>query len=310
MLNSEDQGVDVKQLFYFVRVAELGSFTRASIVLDVAQPALSRQVRLLEVEVRQNLLVRNGRGITLTEAGKVLLEHSRGVLHQMERLREELSRVRGSLAGSVAIGLPPTLGRILAVPLTRAFKQLMPDATLSINEGLSKTMQESLLTGQLDIGLLYNAFPTPGIELRPLLQDELLLVQRRDAESEEPTEEPVELADLAGYPLVIPGRPNAIRMHVETALVNISVQPRIAMEVNSVATILDLVADGVGNAVLSRHAVTTAAQPERFVLRRIVNPGLFPLLSVATAADRPATSTQQATLEILERVAREVLRQG
>lgn len=310
MLNSEGQGVDVKQLFYFVRVAELGSFTRASIVLDVAQPALSRQVRLLEVEVRQNLLVRNGRGITLTEAGKVLLEHSRGVLHQMERLREELSRVRGSLAGSVAIGLPPTLGRILAVPLTRAFKQLMPDATLSINEGLSKTMQESLLTGQLDIGLLYNAFPTPGIELRPLLQDELLLVQRRDAESEEPTEEPVELADLAGYPLVIPGRPNAIRMHVETALVNINVQPRIAMEVNSVATILDLVADGVGNAVLSRHAVTTAAQPERFVLRRIVNPGLFPLLSVATAADRPATSTQQATLEILERVAREVLRQG
>lgn len=310
MLNSEDQGVDVKQLFYFVRVAELGSFTRASIVLDVAQPALSRQVRLLEVEVRQNLLVRNGRGITLTEAGKVLLEHSRGVLHQMERLREELSRVRGSLAGSVAIGLPPTLGRILAVPLTRAFKQLMPDATLSINEGLSKTMQESLLTGQLDIGLLYNAFPTPGIELRPLLQDELLLVQRRDAECEEPTEEPVDLADLAGYPLVIPGRPNAIRMHVETALVNINVQPRIAMEVNSVATILDLVADGVGNAVLSRHAVTTAAQPGRFVLRRIVNPGLFPLLSVATAADRPATSTQQATLEILERVAREVLRQG
>lgn len=310
MLNREDQGVDVKQLFYFVRVAELGSFTRASIVLDVAQPALSRQVRLLEVEVRQNLLVRNGRGITLTEAGKVLLEHSRGVLHQMERLREELSRVRGSLAGSVAIGLPPTLGRILAVPLTRAFKQLMPDATLSINEGLSKTMQESLLTGQLDIGLLYNAFPTPGIELRPLLQDELLLVQRRDAECEEPTEEPVDLADLAGYPLVIPGRPNAIRMHVETALVNINVQPRIAMEVNSVATILDLVADGVGNAVLSRHAVTTAAQPERFVLRRIVNPGLFPLLSVATAADRPATSTQQATLEILERVAREVLRQG
>lgn len=314
MLNSEDQGVDVKQLFYFVRVAELGSFTRASIVLDVAQPALSRQVRLLEVEVRQNLLVRNGRGITLTEAGKVLLEHSRGVLHQMERLREELSRVRGSLAGSVAIGLPPTLGRILAVPLTRAFKQLMPDATLSINEGLSKTMQESLLTGQLDIGLLYNAFPTPGIELRPLLQDELLLVQRREAGSEEAgdesREEPVELADLARYPLVIPGRPNAIRMHVETALVNINVQPRIAMEVNSVATILDLVADGVGNAVLSRHAVTTAAQPERFVLRRIVNPGLFPLLSVATAADRPATSTQQATLDMLERVAREVLRQG
>ena len=296
--------MDVKQLSYFVRVAELGSFTRASIVLDIAQPALSRQVRLLEVELRQNLLVRNGRGITLTEAGKVLLEHSRGVLHQMERLREELSRVRGSLAGRVAIGLPPTLGRILAVPVTREFKHLMPDASLSITEGLSKTMQEALMTGQLDIALLYNAFPSPGIELRPVLQDELLLVQGcKDAIADTS----INLKDIAQYPLIIPGRPNAVRMHVETALLNIGVQPRIAMEVDGVATILDLVADGVGSAVLSRHAVLTAAQPERFVTCQITNPGLFPLLSVATSADRPATSTQQATLELLERIAREVL---
>jgi LysR family nitrogen assimilation transcriptional regulator len=296
--------MDLKQLSYFVRVAELGSFTRASIVLDIAQPALSRQVRLLEVELHQNLLVRNGRGITLTEAGRVLLEHSRGVLHQMERLREELSRVRGSLAGRVAIGLPPTLGRILAVPVTREFKRLMPEATLSIVDGLSKTMQESLLTGQLDIALLYNAFPSPGVELRPVLQDELLLVQGGGN-----ADGAVELKDIPQYPLIIPRRPNAIRMHVETALLNIGVQPRIAMEVDSVATILDLVADGVGNAILSRHAVLTAAQPERFSTRQITNPGLYPLLSVAIGADRPTTSTQQATLEILERITREVLRE-
>ncbi|MES2759292.1 MAG: LysR substrate-binding domain-containing protein [Pseudomonadota bacterium] len=298
--------MDLKQLTYFVRVAELGSFTRASIVLDIAQPALSRQVRLLEVELHQNLLVRNGRGITLTEAGSVLLEHSRGVLHQMERLREELSRLRGSLAGRVAIGLPPTLGRILAVPVTREFKRLMPEATLSILEALSKTMQESLLTGQLDIALLYNAFPSPGIELRPVMQDELLLVQGGGGMSGEP----VELKEIPQYPLIIPRRPNAIRMHVETGLLNIGVQPRIAMEVDSVATILDLVADGVGSAILSRHAVVTAAQPERFTTRRITNPGLYPLLSVAIGADRPTTSTQQATLEILERITREALREA
>ena len=115
--------MDLKQLEYFVRVAELGSFTRASIALDIAQPALSRQVRLLEVELRQNLLVRNGRGAAPTEAGKLLLEHARGILHQVERAREELGRVRGALAGRVAIGLPPSLARVLTVPLTRAFRQ-------------------------------------------------------------------------------------------------------------------------------------------------------------------------------------------
>ena len=104
------KAMDLKQIEYFVRVAELGSFTRASVVLNIAQPALSRQVRLLEVELRQNLLVRNGRGATPTEAGKVLLEHGRGILHQVERAREELGRVRGALAGRVAIGLPQQRG--------------------------------------------------------------------------------------------------------------------------------------------------------------------------------------------------------
>ena len=168
--------MDLKQLEYFVRVAELGSFTRAAIALDVAQPALSRQVRLLEVELRQSLLLRNGRGATPTEAGKLLLAHGRGILHQVERAREELGRVRGSLAGRVAIGLPPTLARVLTVPLTRAFRQQLPDAQLSISEGLSVVMQEWLLSGRLDIAVLYNAQPAAGIDIAPLLTEELALV--------------------------------------------------------------------------------------------------------------------------------------
>jgi LysR family nitrogen assimilation transcriptional regulator len=121
-LNEELHFMELRQLEYFVRVAELGSFTRASDMLNVAQPALSRQVRLLEVELRQTLLVRNGRGALPTEAGQLLLEHARGILHQVARTREELGRVRGALAGRVALGLPPTLARVLAVALTRAFK--------------------------------------------------------------------------------------------------------------------------------------------------------------------------------------------
>src|SRR5215213_7899044 len=171
--------MDLKQLEYFVRVAELGSFTRAGIALDVAQPALSRQVRLLEVELRQNLLTRNGRGAAPTEAGKLLLEHGRGILHQVERAREELGRVRGALAGRVAIGLPPSVAKVLAVPLIREFRQRMPEATLSISEGLSVAMQESLAQGRLDIALLYNAVASPDIEVTPLLEEDLFLVQRR-----------------------------------------------------------------------------------------------------------------------------------
>lgn len=303
--------MDLKQIEYFVRVAELGSFTRASVVLDVAQPALSRQVRLLEVELRQNLLVRNGRGATPTEAGKLLLEHGRGILHQVERAREELGRVRGALAGRVAIGLPPSIAKVLTVPLTRAFRVKLPDAALAISEGLSVAMRESLTTGLLDIALLYNTAPAPGIEITALLEEDLFLVQRRGADTAPPPAEPMPLRELTQYPLVIPTRPNSIRMLVESELAALGRRPQINLEIDGVAAILDLVADGAGCAVLPMNAVTTSGKPEVFSTRPIHGAGsdvdegedgttrLRSKLYMAVSSQRPATLTQQAMAELI-----------
>ncbi len=292
--------MDLKQLEYFVRVAELGSFTRAALALDVAQPALSRQVRLLEVELRQNLLVRNGRGAVPTEAGRLLLEHGRGILHQVERAREELGRVRGALAGRVAIGLPPSVARVLTVPLTRAFRQHLPEASLSISEGLSVTMIDWLRTGRLDIAVLYNAPPSDEIEATPLEDEELLLVQVRPAGlAEEPPPGPVALAEVATLPLVIPSRPNAVRMLVEAEMANIGQRPSVALEIDGVSAILDLVADGVGVALLSRNAVESSVRPSAYQTRAVVDPVLRTRLSTATSSLRPTTLTQQSAIGLI-----------
>jgi LysR family nitrogen assimilation transcriptional regulator len=292
--------MDLKQLEYFVRVAELGSFTRAAIALDIAQPALSRQVRLLEVELRQTLLTRNGRGAVPTEAGKLLLAHGRGILHQVERAREELGRVRGSLAGRVAVGLPTSVARMLTVPLTRAFRQQMPDATISISEGLSVAMQDSLVNGRLDIAVLYNAQSSAEIETLPLQDEDLLLVQMRTpGPSAEPTPGPIALREVARLPLVIPSRPNAIRMQVESEMANIGCRPNIALEIDGVSAILDLVEDGAGCAVLSRNAVANSVRPSAFSVRAIHEPVLRTKLSLATSSLRPTTLTQQATMVLI-----------
>ena len=298
--------MDLKQLEYFVRVAEMGSFTRAALALDIAQPALSRQVRLLEVELHQNLLTRNGRGAVPTEAGQLLLAHGRGILHQVERAREELGRVRGSLAGRVAVGLPTSLARMLTVPLTRAFRQQMPDATISISEGLSVAMQESLVNGRLDIAVLYNAQPGFETDITPLLEENLLLVQARPPGlQEEPAPGPVSLKEVSELPLVIPSRPNAIRMHVESEMANIGCRLKIALEIDGVSAILDLVADGAGSAVLSRNAVESSVRPSAYTVRAIANPALRTKVSLATSSQRPTTLTQQATLALIkETVAR------
>lgn len=292
--------MDLKQLEYFVRVAELGSFTRAAAALDVAQPALSRQVRLLEVELRQNLLVRNGRGATPTEAGKLLLDHGRGILHQIERAREDLGRMRGGVSGRVAIGLPPSVARVMTVPLTRAFRDALPEARLSISEGLSGALLEGLTSGRLDIVVLYNAQPSREIDITPLLDEQLLLVRARPPGlHEDPPAGPVELREVARLPLVIPTRPNAIRMHVEAELASIGCRPTVALEIDGVSAILDLVADGAGCAVLSRNAVLNSARPSAYTVQPIGTPPLSIPLSLATSLQRPATQVQKEALALI-----------
>lgn len=301
--------MDLKQLEYFVRVAELGSFTRAAAELDVAQPALSRQVRLLEVELRQPLLLRNGRGAVPTEAGKLLLEHGRGILYQVERAREDLGRLRGGLSGHVAVGLPSSLARVLTVPLMRAFREAMPQARLSISEGLSGGLQEALASGRLDIVVLYNAQPSRELDLLPLLEEELLLVRARPPGlQEDPPPGPVELAEVAQLPLVIPTTPNAIRMYVESEMAAIGLRPNVALEIDGVSAILDLVLDGAGCAILSANALLNSPRPSAYTAQRIGSPALTIQLSLATSLQRPATPVQKAALELIRKIAPDVVK--
>lgn len=295
--------MDLKQLEYFLRVAELGSFTQASRALNIAQPALSRQVRMLEVELRQNLLNRNGRGVTTTEAGKLLLEHCRGILHQVERAKEDLGRVQGALAGRVAVGIAPSASKMMTVRLTRKVRKHLPNASLSISEGLSLSMQEWLLAGRLDIALLYNPSPSAELDIAPLTCESLYLVGPRGPH---PSDKPMTLETLRNIPLVIPNRPHTIRMLLEAEMSAIGHRPNIRLEIDGVAAILDLVADGAGYAVLTEHAVLTSARPDLYHIRPIVRPELISRLCVATASGRITTLTQNAVLELIRETARQV----
>jgi len=160
-------------------------------------------------------------------------------------------------------------------------------------------MQEWLVTGRLDIAVLYNAQPAPEIEIAPLQDEELLLVERRPPGlAEEPPPPPIPLAEVAQVPLVIPSRPNAIRMQVETEMAALGLRPTVALEIDGVPAILDLVADGAGAALLSRNAVARSIRPSAFRTRPI-EPPLRTRLSLATSSQRPATLTQQTTLTLI-----------
>nr|WP_145546840.1 LysR family transcriptional regulator [Variovorax boronicumulans] len=296
--------MDLKQLEYFVRVAELGSFTRAAIALDVAQPALSRQIRLLEVELRQNLLARNGRGATPTEAGKLLLEHGRGILHQVAVAREELGVARGALAGRVSIGLPPSLSRLITVPLTQAFRARLPQAQLTLTEGFSLVMIDSLRMGNLDMALLYNPERSPDMEQTLLHEEELVLISPR-AEVPEPkgkSRPAVALRDAAALPLILPSRPNAFRLLLEAETMRLGCALRIAMEVDGLNAILSLVREGFGHAVLPAYTLANIDHGGALVVRRLQAPRPTSQLTLVRSSRRPSTETQKVARALLQDV--------
>ena len=294
--------MDLKQLEYFVRVAELGSFTRASIALDIAQPALSRQIRLLEVELRQNLLTRNGRGALPTEAGNLLLKHGRGILHQVELAREELGAVRGALAGRVSIGLPPSLSRLITVPLTRVFKQQLPQAHLTLTEGFSVPMLEGLRVGNLDIAVLYNAEHSPDVEMTTLQTEELVLISQKTGHKKASKQQTVMLAEVADLPLILPSRPNAFRILIESEMNAIGRKPQITLEVDGLNAILSLVKEGMGHAVLPSYSLSNFDDPTPFTVRRIIQPRIMSQLTLVRAARRPSTETQKIAAEVVKSV--------
>ena len=280
--------MDLKQITGFVQVAELGSFTRAAAVLRVAQPALSRQVRALEVELRQTLFGRNGRGVTLTPAGTRLLAHGRGILQQVQRAVQDLEELRGTVSGVLSIGLPPSLSRTLTAPLVEAFRERLPRAGVSIVEGLTHYMLEWLVQGRIDAALVYNATPSTAVALQPVLEEPLQLISARGRQPARAR--PVSLVELAGCELVIPSRPHALRMRVETALAEAGLVPRVALEIESVGAMLALVQRHALHAVLASSALADHPAGGALHARPIHRAPRRPLstsLSLATSAQRP-----------------------
>jgi LysR family nitrogen assimilation transcriptional regulator len=320
--------MNLKQLEYFVHVAELGSFSKAALVLDIAQPALSRQVRALEIDLRETLLLRNGRGVVLTEAGQRLFEHGVAILQQVAQAREDMGATRDEPVGHITIGLPPTVGRQLTLLLVDAFQRRLPRARLAIVEGLSTHIVEWITTGRVDLGLLYNPEAQPGLEIRPVLEERLCLVERtaplpagtRPAPEPVPPESgawppaatrpaggttraPLPLRELVRYQLILPERLHVIRRQLDTQAALAGLTLDIAWEVSSIAAIIDLVCAGYGHAVLTASAVAASGRGDELAVRPIIEPSLSSVLCLATSArQRPSPLTRQAALLLGELV--------
>ena len=295
--------MDLKQIEYFVRVAEIGSITKAAVLLHVAQPALSRQIAQLETELKVQLLTRNGRGVVPTSAGKKMLVHGRGILRQVELAREEVSAKQANNEGLIVIGVPASVAATLTVPMIEAFRTEMPNVEVSVLQGRSSSLLEWLVSGRIDMALLYDPPYSPLVKSTPLLTEKLALIQgpnKADVSS-------VELASIPEYPLIIPSRPNTMRLLIETQLVRFGLKPVIAFEVDNVANILELVAKGYGSAILSPRAATSAPAEFQLNIHPIIRPSLTVRLCLSTSARSPHNPLREHAMRIVETLSRKMI---
>ena len=289
--------MDLKQIEYFMHVAERRSFSRAAELLDVAQPTLSRQVGLLEQELGQHLLYRNGRGVEPTEAGLRFLEHARALLTLAARAKEDLQDLRDTPTGKIAIGLPPRVARCVTPPLVQAFRRACPEASITVAEGLSTQVREWLLAGRIDLALLYDPPASPQLTYESLLREDLVLAAAPGGRR--PLPAAVKVAQLGSYPLILPSLPNAIRTLVESVCRRQGVRLAVAAEVDAVQTIVELVAQGDAYAILPRSAAQGPAATQPLALSRIEAPVIRNDLVLAMPRHRPATRLADATARLL-----------
>ena len=290
--------MDLKQLQYFVSVANAGSFTRASMKLAVDQPALSKQVRRLEVELKLPLFRRNGRGVALTDGGKALLGHANRILGEVDQARHSLDAIRGETLGSVAIATTAATEKVLTTDFVSAFRARFPKAALEIIEGKSRTIQEWLLEGRIDIGILHGAALRSGIDITPLADHELYLVSPKMNDLVSPGV-PVAFKQLENLPLILPAAPHSIRSLVEKQAARLKVRLNVVLQVEGAQFIVDLVHRGHGYTILPAFSLTMRNMSHALQVNEIVQPRLTRALNVAIASRRPVTGLARESIKLL-----------
>lgn len=291
--------MEFKQLNYFIHVADLGSFSKASAFLSVAQPALSRQIRNLETELGTELLYRDGRGVTLTEAGGQLLDHAKSILDHTERARSEIIALKDTPTGNATLGLPPTVCQVLVAPLLRRFKESYPNVSLRVVEGFSGHVKEWLASGRIDVGVLYNSpRARRNLKTQELLVENLCLIGPGDGISGDEREYP--LRKLADVPLILPSRPHGLRLLVDTAAAHAGVTLQVDLELDSLSAIKELVQSGTGWTVLPYAAVYREVELGLMSARRVTSPPLRRTVVLATTGQRPLSAAARALVELIQ----------
>ncbi|GAB4587307.1 LysR family transcriptional regulator [Nocardia sp. IFM 10818] len=286
--------MELRQLRYFVTVAEEANFTRAAAKLHLAQPGLSAQIKQLERELGQQLLDRSTRTVTLTPVGRAVLPWARAALEATERITHTVDEFTGLLRGHVRVGLIGAVDQEIDIAAVLAgFHRDHPQIGISLTEDVSESMYAALRRGELDIGLL----SLSGVDLDPAVTTETIfetVVVAAVAVDAPDFGDRITLAELCTHPLICLPPGTGIRGMLETACAAAGLTPNVAFEAVAPPLLMKLAAHGLGTAVVPPIPPEDAAA---FGVRTVaIDPPMNGRLALAWNAERPMSPATKVLL--------------
>lgn len=300
--------MDIRQLRYFARIVELGSLTKASRTLHVAQPALSQQVAKLEEDVGKPLLIRSSKGVIPNQAGKTLYHHARLILRQFDQALAIARSDRDDVQGIVSVGLPATTVAAIGLPLTKRIRAHYPGISLNVVEAMSGHLENLIRQNQLDLAVLFSRDMPDDLSVEPLMVEELFMIVAGDSEIGKGRDS-VTMREASQIPLILPTSKHGLRRRIEVEFESRALHPRLVAEIDSLSLVMNCVQDDIGATIKPMGAImlgATRGQAYRFLkfedaqLRRSNFLYSLPPESLSPAAALVASEIRDCVAELLD----------
>ena len=294
--------MELRQLRYFVAIVDHGSLSRAALVLHVAQPALTQQLRQLEDELGVQLLHRSAQGVLSTDAGKVFYEHALAILKQVADAQAAVVQTAERPSGSVTLGLPHSISDALALPLLTAIRQRYPEITLQLTEEITGSLTEQLRAGRINLAVLFDDGQLGGFAATPLVEEELRFICRADAPAAA-GHDSLALRDALDTTLILPGLQHGVRPRIESTARAAGLAARDVIEINSIAILKSAILAGMGATILPVAPVQ--AEVERGAMRALAihSPAIARTVVLCTSRNIPLTNAAAAVSRLVVQVA-------
>lgn len=299
--------MELKQLRYFVGVSEAGSLLKASSRLHIAQPALGQQIASLEDELEVKLFDRSTRGMALTAAGRIFLDHAKVVLTDADRAKEAVRHTASVPQGQVVLGLPTTVALAATVPIVQACRQRYPDIQLKVIEAYSGFLREWLQMGRLDLALLFGDEPDAALLKRVLLEERLALVA---APNHAPLAKTIRLRHMVGMELVLPGKEHGLRKIIDDVCLQQGIHLNVVAEIDSLTSVKKAVASGIGSTILSQSSVIEEVKSGHLQAATVSDSAMKRRVVCATSITRPTTQASTAVIGLVTDLIRAMVVSG